>query len=381
MIDLAFYILATISMFFAFRYVYLVGDVSRTWKKMPDFVPIISSPQTTISIIIPARDEEANILHCLQHLNRQTYPANLFETIIVDDDSSDKTVSLVQKFISENKQTNAQLIPFNGQEGKKAALKTGIAQSSSTLIITLDADCTMGANWLSSIAAFYEQQAPKMIIGPVALHEDNNTFSYLQDQELRCLVAFTGAYCQHNRPFLCNGANLIFERAAYQQVSGYEGNMQVASGDDIFLMNKFQQTFPGQISFIKSTQALIYTRAQKQLKIFLHQRIRWASKIGISTNKSATHVGLIVSGINAVILINLLISFFYGKFASIFIILFAIKYAVDGQLLKIVSVFFNKRTRRSQVLLTAMCYPIYNVIILFLSMRRKYEWKGRKIAG
>ncbi len=58
---------------------------------------------------------------------------------------------------------------LNNGNGKKQALRTGISAAKAELIITTDADCTMGKSWIRTIAAFYEINRPDMIICPVQI--------------------------------------------------------------------------------------------------------------------------------------------------------------------------------------------------------------------
>ena len=70
----------------------------QSWKSIPGFIPGNRLPATKISVIVPARNEQENIGSLLQALQEQTYPAALFEVIVVDDHSTDETVIVAQKF-------------------------------------------------------------------------------------------------------------------------------------------------------------------------------------------------------------------------------------------------------------------------------------------
>ncbi|MBK8444054.1 MAG: glycosyltransferase [Sphingobacteriales bacterium] len=81
----------------AVAYFVLMRVYVRAWRQLPkssisqDFVP-----STGISVIIPARNEAANIENCVRSIVAQHYPAALFEIIIVDDHSEDDTALLVK---------------------------------------------------------------------------------------------------------------------------------------------------------------------------------------------------------------------------------------------------------------------------------------------
>src|SRR6201991_817413 len=86
----------------------LIAWYLRAWKSIPSFTPLISGSsrsgghRTRISVIIPARNEEQNIVSCLDSLARQTYPRELYEVVVVDDHSADGTANSVRKFSSSD---------------------------------------------------------------------------------------------------------------------------------------------------------------------------------------------------------------------------------------------------------------------------------------
>ncbi len=116
--------------------------------------------KTTISVIVPARNEEQYIVRCIQSLLDQTYQSDLFEIIIVDDCSTDDTLSIAKSFL----QSNVKAISLNDidygkviNSYKKKAIETGITLAKGELIVCTDADCIAPVTWLQSLAAFYEK--------------------------------------------------------------------------------------------------------------------------------------------------------------------------------------------------------------------------------
>jgi hypothetical protein len=43
---------------------------------------------------------------------------------------------------------------------------------------------------------------------------------------------------------LCNGANLAYKKTVFTELNGFQGNENIASGDDIFLFEKFYKNIP-----------------------------------------------------------------------------------------------------------------------------------------
>src|SRR5687767_11995390 len=117
----------------------------QAWNSIPEFVATETSTPLKISVIIPARNEEDNIGNLLDALPGQSYSESFFEVIVVDDHSTDKTAEIVRGF------PKTQLITLKEEEinsYKKKAIETGIAAATGDLIVTTDADCIPGPNWL-----------------------------------------------------------------------------------------------------------------------------------------------------------------------------------------------------------------------------------------
>ena len=65
----------------------------RSDSKVPDTIPFIS-------VLVPARDEEANIRNCLESLQKQDYPD--FEILVLDDNSVDNTAAIIDEMAAKD---------------------------------------------------------------------------------------------------------------------------------------------------------------------------------------------------------------------------------------------------------------------------------------
>lgn len=97
--------------------------------------------QNTLSIIIPAYNESATIIQLLNKVvNVELINDTKKEIIIIDDKSSDNTVDLIESFISENSNLDIKLFKHEKNQGKGAALHTGIDEANGEFLIIQDAD-------------------------------------------------------------------------------------------------------------------------------------------------------------------------------------------------------------------------------------------------
>src|SRR5665647_358261 len=154
-----------ISLFLLLPYAALIVYYRNGWiqdKIYQTKTGMLSKTTPFISVIIAARNEEKNIGNCIESIINQTYPAHLFEVIIVDDNSTDSTPAIVNSF----EQNNIRVFKLNDfteneklNSYKKKAVETAISVAKGNLIVTTDADCIVQSEWLQTIASCYEESS------------------------------------------------------------------------------------------------------------------------------------------------------------------------------------------------------------------------------
>ncbi|PCJ89485.1 MAG: glycosyl transferase [Flavobacteriales bacterium] len=337
-------------------------------------------PSTKISIIIPTRNEEKNICNCLAAISKQNYPKELFEVLVVNDHSEDATTDKVQEMRVSNPTLNLKLLNLEHEIGKKATIAKGIKNASGKLIITTDADCTMGNKWLSSLVAFYEKYYPKMIIAPVCLNSNKTLFSKIQSLEFFSLQGVTGSSAAMGNPIMCNGANFIYEKSAFEEVNGFETIEKTASGDDVLLMLKFKKKFNPAIAFVQSKDAVVYTEPQPNLKSFFQQRKRWVSKSSAYRDFFTIFTSITVFLCCFSIVLSAVLSIFNAAFVEILVLQLVLKSAVDIFFLYLVALFFGKPKLLLLFIIEQVLYVFYVPFIVIAGTTGKTNWKGRAIS-
>jgi cellulose synthase/poly-beta-1,6-N-acetylglucosamine synthase-like glycosyltransferase len=354
------------------------------WKAVPEFNEAdmaAYTPSLTISVIVPARNEEENIAACLHSICQQGYPSHLFQVIVVDDNSTDNTFQIANSIFYEGIQIICTKLDQadNHTAPKKRAIETGIAMASGSLLVTTDADCIAGPGWLQSIAAFHEQSKNIFIAAPVKIKDGTSLLSKFQALDFLTMQGITAAAVYKRFHNMCNGANLAYERKVFYEVDGFTGIDNIASGDDMLLMNKVSKKYPLQLGFVKSSAAIVTTLPATNWKAFFQQRIRWASKATHYNQPGIFLVLLLVYLTNLFIFCFLLMAF-WQKFAFIlFVLLCVAKFFMELFFVKDVAVFFRQQYLVPWLLLLQPLHIIYIVIAGFLGQFKTYEWKGRKL--
>ena len=356
------------------RGVFLLRPVKKNIQEKP--------PITFISVVVPARNEENFIARCLEDLVNQDYPKRLFEIIVADDNSADDTAAVVKSFIRSHPGISIRLThPDPSVKGahKKRALETAIGIARGDLIITTDADCRMGNHFLLSVAACFDTQHPRMILGPVTFFEGKSAFSQMQTLEFLSLIASGAAMAQLGKPIMANGANLAFTREAFYEAGGYAEHSNFASGDDVFLLHNFRRKFgDAGITFLYDREALVRTYPQPSLKGFLNQRIRWASKAKGYRDRTALVISVIVLLFCLSLIAGLITACFLWPFALLAAGLWLIKCTVDLPLLMRITDFTRQRRLLKYYFLLQLIYPFYIVLVALVGLSGRYEWKGRR---
>ena len=338
--------------------------------------------QVSISVIIAARNEEMNIRNCLHSIIGQSYPKGLFEVIVVDDFSTDDTSTIVNEF----EQNQVSLILLKDHVGetrinsyKKKAIEIAIEKASGELIVTTDADCIAPKRWLETIANFYNLEKPAIIAAPVSYRMEKSFLSIFQSLDFMTLQGITGASIFKNFHAMCNGANLVYQKNAFYEVGGFEGIDDIASGDDMLLMNKISRLYPGRVKYLPSPLAIVETKPVHTVREFLQQRIRWASKTSNYKDKKIIAVLVLVYLFNCFILIIGIISLFHPSMSFSLILILLIKIIGELFFLYPVASFYKRKNLLWWFPLAQPFHILYIVLAGALGSFGSYEWKGRNV--
>jgi len=241
-----------------------------------------SSKKYHVSVVVAARNEEQNIGNLLSELVQQTYPAALYEIVIVNDESDDKTGEIIDKFASQyDNVKHIHVLPDTetGLTAKKNALNQGIQQSTGELILSTDADCHVKPTWIETMVSYFVDDVG-MVVGFSQLGDTNYHYSFfgkLQTVDFLSLMAAAQGSLNLNIPLAASGQNLAYRKTAFEAAGGFDKIKHRISGDDILLLQLIRKYTNWKIKFVPSENAFNWTQPEKTIKSFLNQRKRWAS--------------------------------------------------------------------------------------------------------
>jgi len=360
-------LIVLLTLYFVFNISVVLG-----WFKLVQTSKVENKESISFSILIPMRNEEKNILNIIKDINNQNYNKEDYEIIIIDDHSSDQSFKLVNNLKIEN----LTLIKVVG-EGKKSAIETGLTKAKNKYIVQTDADCSVDKNWLSSIDKYLNTHSVKLLIAPVIFKAESSFFSRLQELDFFALIMSTAGLTKLKHPVMANGANLIYPKEILKNIDVL--NPQTSSGDDIFLLHYIKKEYgTNTIHFLKSTDATVRTAVSSNLKIFLNQRIRWASKSKYYRDFDTIAIGSLVFLINIALLVSFFAAFFIDMYKELFLVFFVSKFFLDYLLLFPILSFYKRTSLIIYSPILSFIYPFYISFVAIVSPFKSFVWKDRK---
>lgn len=344
------------------------------WKRAVR--PTLSaSPTSFVSVIVPFRNEAATIAYLLKDLAAQHYAA--FEIILVNDHSEDDSLEVISSVSEKSPQLKERikLLHCTTSSGKKAALTLGIAQATGYIIMTTDADCRIGKDWIEDTLKHFTHSTV-MVLGGVRFSA-TNFFEKMQQLEFASLIGSGAATLAWLLPSMANGANLAFTKMAFQEVGGYTGNEHIPSGDDEFLVRKMHQRFPHAICFNTSKVSVVETAPARTCHHFLQQRLRWAGKWSLHRGWFSKLLPISIFIFQLVFLLTpwlILLGILSWRLGALLLISKALlEFSFFLPILRQLGISFSGPAFLS----LQFIYPYYVVAVGLLANGRKYTWKGR----
>jgi len=359
-------------------YVVLILRLIVGFDKVKSFVRTNEKPKTAFTIIVPFRNEEKNLPKLLQSFSKLNYPYKLIEVILVDDFSTDSSERVCIRWRLEHEYLDTTLLENLrlSNSPKKDAIGRAMPIAKHDWIITTDADCIVNPNWLLTIDNYIQNNDAEMIVGAVIYKTKNNWFHHFQQLDLLSLQGTTIGSFGINKPFMCNGANFAYTKKLFQELDGFNGNNKIASGDDVFLLQKAVAKVPEKVHYLKNTETIVKSKPENDLFQLFMQRVRWASKTSGYSSTYAKFLAVIVLLMNLSLVCGLWFVVCGCCNWKILLIPFLIKYLVDYCLLYKA----NKYLLKGKWLLplaSSLLYPLYSSLVGIYSLFGSFSWKGR----
>jgi glycosyltransferase involved in cell wall biosynthesis len=180
----------------------------------------------SISIVVPAKNEETHIGRCLNSLVSQDYPRELYEIIVVDNGSTDRTCELVDKFRQNHKIV---LLHFNGKT-ISSVRNHGAGITRGNILAFLDADCEAPPQWLQCGLELVLSDENIGCVGFVAAEPDE-TGTWVEKAWSR--INSRGRFVGTVQKEWLSSFNMILRKGTFQEVGGFNESLTTCEDADL----------------------------------------------------------------------------------------------------------------------------------------------------
>jgi len=347
--------------------------------KVKPFAFVDSAPKITFSIVIPVRNESANLPRLLESIKNLDYPISMFEVIFINDFSTDDSEKVIYNWRMANGEYHITLIESvrRSQSPKKDAIARAVPIVAHNWIATTDADCVLPKNWLKVMNDYITLTDVDMLAGPIAYNGKVKLSHHFQQMDLLSLQGATIGGFGLGKAFMCNGANFAYSKNLFGDIKGFAGVDNTASGDDVFLLHKAIAAGK-KVGYLKSREAIVTTKPVNGWVNLFFQRVRWGSKAVQYEHEFAEILtwAVFLGNASMVSLFCLaLLSLFDWQWLGI---LFLAKFIVDTGLI----IQANRFIRNGKFIfpiLSSLIYPFFTTVVAMYSAVGVYRWKGRTL--
>ena len=350
-------------LYFLQSFLLLIG-AGKKFKRLPE------AELPTVSVIVAARNEEANIERCLNSLDGLTYPEGKMEIIIVDDNSTDNTRKITEDFISCKPifKCISTTHKVDHLKGKTNALANALEIAKGEVIITTDADCKVPSTWVKSIASYYDKDIA-MVCG-FTTQQAESQFSGMQMLDFMYLLTVASGSINLNLPLSCIGNNMSYRRSAYKEIGGYEA-LPFSVTEDFNLLHAISRLGKHKIIYPLDPESLVESKPCEDLKSLFWQKKRW----GVGGLDSDIRGFLVMASGYVANLAIILTPFFFSSTA---LYLTVFKISTDFFVLYPVLKRFNLVKKLKYFASFEIYFILYVILLPFAVLpNKKVIWKGR----
>ena len=217
-------------------------------------------PLPEVSVIMPARDEEANIGACLASIFGNLFPGDRFEVIVVDNGSCDKTVEIAEAVGARD---------LSMPHGNISALRNlGVRMAGGRILAFMDADCTVAADWLLCAEAYFSREDVACFGAPPRIPEDA---TWVQDT----WFLVRGKAGEPSETQWLESMNMFVRREPFLAVGGF--NEELVTCEDVDL--SYRLADHGKIIADRRIRAVHHGEARTLREFFRKERWRGRSNL------------------------------------------------------------------------------------------------------
>lgn len=235
----------------------------------------------SVTVVIPAHDEEETLGATLESLSAQHYPGDA-EFVIIDDRSTDGTAAVIEDAAARDPRIRMERVrePSRRLSPKVNAVRHGIRASSGEIIVTSDADCQYPRGWLEGMVAHFAPDVT-MVVGYVESTRVGGAKRWLhlfESIDWFSLMLVSRSLTRFGWKFASSANNQAYRRDAFDAAGGFGAPGRAPSGDEDLLTQRLGRLPDSRVVFASRPETRVLTRPIASWGALLRQRRRWVSR-------------------------------------------------------------------------------------------------------
>lgn len=221
----------------------------------------------TVDILLPMYNEEKVVIKTIKNLLAIDYEK--YSIIVIDDGSSDKSYALVDTHFAGNPKVK---LLRQANAGKSVALNQAVKASMSDIVVTIDADTWVRSDAIEKIVAYFNEENVAAVAGHIKVGNRVNLLTEMQYYEYIAIWDNDRVLSDTiNGILVIPGALGAFRRSVIEAVGGFKSEM-IAEDTELSL-----RLLKNNYVLRNARDAVAYTEAPDNLKMFFRQRVRWTT--------------------------------------------------------------------------------------------------------
>ena len=220
----------------------------------------------TVSIIVPAWNEEKTLAKTIDSLLEIKYPKGKLEIIVVNDGSTDKTLEVARNYEYKYKRVIV-LTKENG--GKGSAMNLGIETATRELIASMDADSFATPDSLKRMIAYFEDPVVAAVSPMMKVYKPKTRIQKLQRVEYMMMISMRKVLSFFDGVPVTPGPLSIYRASVFKELGGFEEDNITEDQEMALRIQKAHYRLKCAVT------SVVYTSAPPGFRTLLQQRVRW----------------------------------------------------------------------------------------------------------
>lgn len=240
----------------------------------------------SVSLLIPAHNEEMVIERCLRSVKALDYPN--FNILVINDGSTDATSQIAHRFCTDHL-PNAQVVDIYPNKGKGGALNYVLQNYElGSITMILDADCTIAPQGLKNMVHYFEDGRVMAASANVRVNSERSLLGIFQQIEYIVGYYHKRHNSYTNSEFIIGGQGATYWTDTVKKIGGFRSDMQT---EDIDLSLRIATRGNTRNLLVYGADCIIYTEGVPDVRSLFSQRYRW--KFGAMQALWANHYFLL----------------------------------------------------------------------------------------